>query len=372
MCFYPSLSARFVLAGERRRFVFAWLSPLGRSLAHFLSSRCSFVVMSSSSATALRRTAALTQQIAPVPTAAFDHIPVVSVATPPAAPRAECSPPARAGCSPPARSKRTGNEERPGRHRGREATGMWNVVGAFVCFRCSPSPRWLHSVGGSQSPPDGECHTRQRKLARCDRMCFKHSVRVLGEHPCLSGMALRAHWASVGNLRATPALTMCSCLPLSLPEIFNTGVRFRADPDPKKVNLGVGAYRTDDDKPLVLNVVKKAEAQVAADKSLNHEYLDVSTTAIRTVACWRKFCFGCSGSSVASAPLIDARSLEIPSSSSSPAPSCSARTLRRSLRSASSPLSRSPVPVRSASVASSSSASSRRAPPYTIRSLRGG
>jgi aspartate aminotransferase len=41
------------------------------------------------------------------------------------------------------------------------------------------------------------------------------------------------------------------------------------------VNLGVGAYRTDDDKPLVLNVVKKAEAIVAADKSLNHEYLAV-------------------------------------------------------------------------------------------------
>ena len=40
--------------------------------------------------------------------------------------------------------------------------------------------------------------------------------------------------------------------------------------------LSVGAYRTDDDKPLVLQVVRKAEAIIAADKSLNHEYLDIS------------------------------------------------------------------------------------------------
>lgn len=34
--------------------------------------------------------------------------------------------------------------------------------------------------------------------------------------------------------------------------------------------------RLDDDKPLVLNVVKKAESIIAADKSLNHEYLDIA------------------------------------------------------------------------------------------------
>lgn len=58
-------------------------------------------------------------------------------------------------------------------------------------------------------------------------------------------------------------------------EIFNTGIRYRADTDPRKVDLGVGAYRTDDGKPLVLNVVRKAEQIVANDKSLNHEYLGI-------------------------------------------------------------------------------------------------
>ena len=58
-------------------------------------------------------------------------------------------------------------------------------------------------------------------------------------------------------------------------EIFNTGIRYRADKDPKKVDLGVGAYRTDEGKPLVLSVVRKAEAVIAADKSLNKEYLGI-------------------------------------------------------------------------------------------------
>ena len=32
---------------------------------------------------------------------------------------------------------------------------------------------------------------------------------------------------------------------------------FKADKDPKKINLGVGAYRDDHGKPYVLNAVKK-------------------------------------------------------------------------------------------------------------------
>ncbi|GFO05201.1 aspartate aminotransferase [Plakobranchus ocellatus] len=46
--------------------------------------------------------------------------------------------------------------------------------------------------------------------------------------------------------------------------------------DPNKVNLGVGAYRTDEGKPWVLPVVVAAELQMANDKTLNHEYLPVA------------------------------------------------------------------------------------------------
>ena len=52
-------------------------------------------------------------------------------------------------------------------------------------------------------------------------------------------------------------------------------VLYKADKDPKKVDLGVGAYRTDEGKPYVFNVVKKAEESlyndIKSDKS-NKEY----------------------------------------------------------------------------------------------------
>ncbi|KAL4699310.1 hypothetical protein H8959_011967 [Pygathrix nigripes] len=52
--------------------------------------------------------------------------------------------------------------------------------------------------------------------------------------------------------------------------VFKLTADFREDPDPRKVNLGVGAYRTDDCHPWVLPVVKKVEQKIANDHSLNH------------------------------------------------------------------------------------------------------
>jgi len=61
-------------------------------------------------------------------------------------------------------------------------------------------------------------------------------------------------------------------------EVFQLGRDFQADTNPKKVSLGVGAYRTDEGKPWILPVVKKAEqllAQQVTDEKINHEYLPV-------------------------------------------------------------------------------------------------
>lgn len=46
---------------------------------------------------------------------------------------------------------------------------------------------------------------------------------------------------------------------------------FLSDENPKKVLLGVGAYRTDDGKPYVLSCVRKAE-QILIDKNMDKEY----------------------------------------------------------------------------------------------------
>lgn len=59
-------------------------------------------------------------------------------------------------------------------------------------------------------------------------------------------------------------------------EVFALTQSFTEDTHEKKVNLGVGAYRTEESKPWVLPVVRQAEVQLAQNTSLNHEYLPVA------------------------------------------------------------------------------------------------
>lgn len=53
---------------------------------------------------------------------------------------------------------------------------------------------------------------------------------------------------------------------------------FKSDTDPRKINLGVGAYRDDQGKPYVLNSVRKAE-KIISDKKLDKEYLPITGLA---------------------------------------------------------------------------------------------
>jgi len=61
-------------------------------------------------------------------------------------------------------------------------------------------------------------------------------------------------------------------------EVFKLSRDFQADTHPQKVSLGVGAYRTEESKPWILPVVKKAEHKLADDieaETINHEYLPI-------------------------------------------------------------------------------------------------
>ncbi|KAG9119003.1 Aspartate aminotransferase, cytoplasmic [Ceratobasidium sp. 392] len=66
-------------------------------------------------------------------------------------------------------------------------------------------------------------------------------------------------------------------VPLAPPDsIFKLTAAYKADTYPQKVNLGVGAYRDDDNKPWVLPVVKKATELLLNDPTLDHEYLPIT------------------------------------------------------------------------------------------------
>jgi len=61
-------------------------------------------------------------------------------------------------------------------------------------------------------------------------------------------------------------------------EVFQLTRDFQADSNPNKMSLGVGSYRTDEGKPWILPVVKKAEkilAQRIEEEVINHEYLPI-------------------------------------------------------------------------------------------------
>ncbi|KAL0257056.1 Aspartate aminotransferase, cytoplasmic [Diplodia seriata] len=58
--------------------------------------------------------------------------------------------------------------------------------------------------------------------------------------------------------------------------LFGLMAAYRADTDPKKVDLGIGAYRDNTAKPWVLPVVKKADEILRNDPELNHEYLPIA------------------------------------------------------------------------------------------------
>lgn len=50
---------------------------------------------------------------------------------------------------------------------------------------------------------------------------------------------------------------------------------FKRSTNPKKINLGVGAYRDDNGKPYVLSCVTKAEEKIKS-KQMDHEYAPIS------------------------------------------------------------------------------------------------
>jgi len=57
--------------------------------------------------------------------------------------------------------------------------------------------------------------------------------------------------------------------------IFLTKTLFNKDPSPAKVNLGIGAYRTEEGNPYILKVVRKVEHEIINDPKLDKEYAPI-------------------------------------------------------------------------------------------------
>jgi len=62
---------------------------------------------------------------------------------------------------------------------------------------------------------------------------------------------------------------------LPLDAIFLTKTLFNKDPSPLKINLGIGAYRTEEGNPYILKVVRKVEHEIINDPKLDKEYAPI-------------------------------------------------------------------------------------------------
>lgn len=83
--------------------------------------------------------------------------------------------------------------------------------------------------------------------------------------------------------------------------ILDTARAFKEDPSSDKVNLGIGAYRTEDGKPYVLPVVRKAEEEILQETggSINKEYSPIDGKA-ELKALTQKLYFGNESDRIAS------------------------------------------------------------------------
>ncbi|KAJ2159839.1 aspartate transaminase aat1 [Coemansia sp. RSA 552] len=97
--------------------------------------------------------------------------------------------------------------------------------------------------------------------------------------PALTSSLARSACVGVRRVPAARALGTWAQVEMGPPDaILGVTEAFKRDTDPRKMNLGVGAYRTDEGKPYVLDAVKKAEASLLA-QNLDKEYLPITGLA---------------------------------------------------------------------------------------------
>ncbi|KAI8581257.1 hypothetical protein K450DRAFT_233884 [Umbelopsis ramanniana AG] len=79
------------------------------------------------------------------------------------------------------------------------------------------------------------------------------------------------------HMQSSQDVSFFQQIPQAAPDaIFHLTAQYQADTDPRKVNVGVGAYRDDNLKPYILPVVKKADSILFHNQNLDHEYQPIA------------------------------------------------------------------------------------------------
>nr|XP_053647608.1 aspartate aminotransferase, mitochondrial-like [Cherax quadricarinatus] len=150
-------------------------------------------------------------------------------------------------------------------------------------YSSAPLPRYhvkkiiLKKVGGGGGRRQRRWWWHQRRQRRRwwqQRQSSNMAVNSTG----LWRLLRLQHGASIINVSSRSS-SWWSGVEMGPPDaILGVTEAFKKDTNPKKMNLGVGAYRDDNGKPYILPSVRKAEELIISQK-LDHEYLPISGSA---------------------------------------------------------------------------------------------
>ncbi|KAF4348435.1 hypothetical protein F8388_019530 [Cannabis sativa] len=117
-----------------------------------------------------------------------------------------------------------------------------------------------HSSSSSSSPTDRRLNALARHLI-AENSDPSSAMAPVSASPTSASNGLDSVFAHIVQAPEDP--------------ILGVTVAYNKDPSPIKMNLGVGAYRTEEGKPVVLNAVRKAEQLLVNDVSRVKEYLPI-------------------------------------------------------------------------------------------------
>ena len=138
------------------------------------------------------------------------------------------------------------------------------------------------------------------RVSNASSVCSRSNQTQPLRATCLRRQERPRHGAAIVANAATATSSRFSGVEQAPPDpILGVSQAFKADEDPSKLNLGVGAYRDDNLQPVVLNVVRKAEKRILDQKNnkewwywdprLEHSGLPKSTARKnwkRNLTCW--------------------------------------------------------------------------------------
>ncbi|KAL6514286.1 Aspartate aminotransferase 3, chloroplastic [Orobanche minor] len=136
-----------------------------------------------------------------------------------------------------------------------------------VCLPVSKMHGGSNIISQSSSPADRRLSALARHLQGSSLSAMDSENHSIAASPTSGSAGARISvFDHVVRAPEDPILGVREC---------DVTVAYNKDTSPVKLNLGVGAYRTEEGKPLVLNVVGRAEQMLVNDSSRVKEYLPI-------------------------------------------------------------------------------------------------